>query len=360
VEQTPDPSPVPALPYAPDHVPERRRGYRLIVALTVLNSLMFLGYFLGPPAWRYGRKVVNDRQKAAQARLQLQQARQTARVAAQRQLADTILADARLAAERKQRREALERDLKACREHAFPPETVAFEQDPEEADRLWTANNSYVHLRATQVWRDAHPPVWLPPEPAWERLRDAIEPAPVTTRPTRRGGRLYDAGTPIFLHERRSANGPPRIVVVLMRAENLGLPVEEEAVLHLRAGSFASEAGQDGTLHVRLDGGIEIVGGLARMDFTKPRGPDGKTPVTTTCMLRLMTGRPDPADESKFTIDAYSDGRPVGRIVGRLNEDGSVTLDPEGGRIEKVAHTGGVRWRPADWRDLRRQRTRGS
>ncbi|HZN66793.1 MAG TPA: hypothetical protein VFB66_15995 [Tepidisphaeraceae bacterium] len=117
MEQTPDPSPVPALPYAPDHVPERRRGYRLIVALTVLNSLMFLGYFLGPPAWRYGRKRIDDRQKAAQARLQLQQARQTARVAAQKQLADTVLADARLAAERKQRREALERDLKACREH---------------------------------------------------------------------------------------------------------------------------------------------------------------------------------------------------------------------------------------------------
>jgi hypothetical protein len=341
-------------------VPERRRGYRLIVALTVLNSLMFLGYFFGPPAWRYTRKRIDDRQKTAQARLQLQQARQTARVAAQKQLADTILAEARLAAERKQRREALEKDLKACREHAFPPDTVAFEQDPEEADRLWTENTSYVPIGNRAAGRAGHPPVRLPPEPAWERLRDAIEPAPAATRPARRTGRLYEAGTPIFLHERRAADGPPRIVVVLMRAENQGLPVEEEAVLHLRAGSLAPEAAEDGTLHVRLDRGIEIIGGLTRLDFTKPRTPEGKTPVTTTCMLRLMTGRPDPVDESQFTFDAYSDGRPVGRIVGRLHDDGSVTLEPEGGRVEKIAHTGGVRWRPADWRDLRRQRTRGS
>jgi hypothetical protein len=135
-----------------------------------------------------------------------------------------------------------------------------------------------------------------------------------------------------------------------MRAVSDARPAEDEPLVTLTPVSIGLNVDRGSAPDFRVGSRVEVVGGLARLAFTVPRTPDGKVRVKTMGILRLQTGRIDSVDEARFTIDAYSDGHPAGRIEGRLEANGDVSLEPEGGRVDKRRG-----WRATVWRPITRR-----
>jgi hypothetical protein len=79
-----------------------------------------------------------------------------------------------------------------------------------------------------------------------------------------------------------------------------------------------------------------------RVPFDWTPGGDGNPPkvrLRPENQFRFYAGQLDPADPSRFTIDYEVDGT-RGKIHGRLRDDGTVELKPEGGTVT------GEHWTP--------------
>lgn len=121
-----------------------------------------------------------------------------------------------------------------------------------------------------------------------------------------------------FVHGRSVPGGPPRLVVVH------GHMITWEGFVSFSRGTRSAGFGRDMNLSVEV---LQLgsVGRAPRVLRNQPAELVLK--LNDHDRLRLYTGRPDPADPSRFTIDFDCNGV-RGTIDGRLLGDDTVTLTP--------------------------------
>lgn len=190
----------------------------------------------------------------------------------------------------------------AALSHRAPPDSVVMTQLPGDTFATWGATTGARYARPNPVWRDA------------ERY---LIPSPVA-RP--------GSSATLFLHERAAATmGKRRLVAINMaRTWQRGGTVLGIDVRLLDPGSMFSTrfremvvGGKDDVSGGVISGFPGAVVNLGRVDW----GSD----------FRMFAAQPDPTDASRFTI-AYAHEGVSGLIIGRLNDDDSVTFESKDGR----------------------------
>lgn len=318
------PPPAPQLPY--DGVPAppvTRRGFRLLLGLTLLNTTMMATFLLGPhlspfihaqwEKWQASREAKREREYAVAVHAQ-------------------------------------------CLTHVAPPDKVLYEEDPARAVELLASGAAYepaVLLR--QNFTGERPP------PGWQPPVRAKAPDYFTRLWRTMGGRgdvFSNAITPatlLFLHERVTPRGEKWMVIVeletatrfntspdptgatetwtqekrrklnitvydLAGVYNHGRPViMQEQTLTLLA--------PDRRNHVVARGvpaPDESGDAVASVPAAGPKALDYGN------ILRFFPGQPDAADRSRFSIAYQLDGKD-GVIDGWLKDEG-VILRPRNGR----------------------------
>jgi hypothetical protein len=284
------------------------RGFRLLVALTLVNTLLLASMVLGPQLSPFVRKQV--------------QSWKDARANRQRLLAD-------LAAQQK------------CQTDAAPATKVVYAEDPEEVVKL--AAGSVGGYEALGGGRSDAPPGWVSPVRAvvpehYRRFLDAAS------------GRAVGGGAPLFLHERSNPAGQKFLVAVSLYAQSgferrmpdrdpdaMGditfAQIKERTLVAdvwpLGAAGPSVDARRKGRqvrLRVALPDQDRRV--VARL---KP-GASLETPpaIDYGNRLRVFAGQADVKDPSHFTIAYELDGR-AGTIDGWVRSSGLELRLREGG-----------------------------
>jgi hypothetical protein len=210
---------------------------------------------------------------------------------------------------------------RACMTFSTPQGHVALEHDRVEAKRLIDQGGGYM-VRAAFT-SEARPAIFVPNE---------------LTRYLGKAGGGNDAV--LFLHQRTSPGGTRRLVIV--RVEGVPWRVFEEtsdrgggggggdlpcAALFVTAASMPPLGWRDIRPPVEQPSksGLAVI--LSRNLQETPSG----LVATFDEGTRFFSGRPDPRDRSRFTIDYMMSGqRDV--IDGQLSDDGQVTLKPRAAR----------------------------
>ena len=319
------PPPAPQLPY--DGVPApavTRRGFRLLLGLTLLNTMMMATFLLGPhlspfihaqwEKWQASRDAKRERAYA---------------VAVHEQ----------------------------CLTHVAPPDKVLYEEHPARAVELLASGAAYepAVLLRQNIDGERPPPGWQPPVRA--------KPPDYFTRLWRTmGGRsdvFGNATTPttlLFLHERVTPRGEKWMVIV-----------ELETATRFNTAPNPSGAGETWTQEKRRKLNVTCYDLAGVYNHGRPAimqeqtltllapdrkshvvargvpGPDDggdagtslQAPAAPRAMdygnvLRFFPGQPDAADRSHFTIAYQLDGTD-GVIDGWLKDEG-VILRPRNGR----------------------------
>jgi hypothetical protein len=296
------PDPRPTLEYDRDAKPYiTRRSYRVLLLLTILNTIMIGGFLAGPAASNLAQQTWAKWQAHAAQRAQEQQ--------------------------RKAYREKSLATYKQCAQYTFPKDTLIYTEAPDEALRLISDASGFASIPSGNV----RPPIgWQSP---------VIGPAPAALQPF-----VKDSGT-VFIHERESANGQRALVVVSFYAEQLfsvrpngNLGIEKRRELHgQRFGVL-----DDGDIEAKPFSVLQLF--LPDSDVNEFATRTSHNPVRWAFKnenhLRVFGGHADPDDRSHFTIPYELDGTP-GVIDGWLGDDG-VKFRPRAGRAE---YTGGSpRW----------------
>jgi hypothetical protein len=171
-----------------------------------------------------------------------------------------------------------------CQSLRFSRDTVLYEEDPKLAAPLIAKRGGY-HPPQWPLfngpWYPNPPPEWGPPAEFFPPCLAAIDKTP----PSSLGGRPWQAF--FFLHPRRDAGGPSRLVAVALAQTALG-PDGHEVFI----GGRVIEKGSPAT-------GINRYAGEGRLLHI---------PLLGLQRLRLYAGQPDPADASHFTIRYAIDG----------------------------------------------------
>lgn len=298
----PDPKP---LEYDRSATTVTVRGFRTLIVLLVINTLMLGWFVVGPQASQFAKEQWSQwKERRVQAK------REQVQLAAQ-QAANTF---------------------------QFPENHVAYTEVPDEAMKLVSQGLSYRPL-ATRVSnsRDGLPP------PGWQ--------APVIAQPlvalTKGEIKLHDEGL-LFLHERTSPDGTAALVKVVIwanpafAAKHHGNGTVDVTTFHLSksramlASAFAPGSKND--LDEKRKFTLNLI--LPDMDsvpvatMKRPAGRESSTtqpvPIKPGNQLRLFGGSPDPDNASHFTIPYELDGKP-GIIDGWLHDD-SLLLRPRQGR----------------------------
>lgn len=309
------------LPYEHAAAPwyAQRRAYRLIVLLLALNVVALTSITWGPitvRAWQEARAA--RRAEAAQAEAAAQQAR----AAAAKALADQQALAARQA------------QVRQCLAFAAPAGQVVYTEDPAEAAAMLldgrASMSAIVSMRDRPAVRLPHPPVrWDGPD----ELRAA----------------LYEThagpGGLLFMHERRTPSGRPRLVwswVVATRelsdyssydGDRFVVVLPTRAVhTHVIDPEEASPRQPPPLWRHELS----VVQPQSRRTRVLAAAPDGTVPVGGARVvdpgdcIRLLAGQPDPADASRFTIPYTFDGKP-GAIEFRLQDDDRLRVELDRG-----------------------------
>ena len=330
------------------------RRFRMLMGLTLLNTLMIAGLFVGP----YLMPLVRQKWQ------QLQAAREAER---ERQRLATI--------------------NRQCLTHSAPPGKVVYEEDPAEAEKLLAAaGGGYVSVMLNsgpggrfQAPRRvlqgesadvAAPPGYHPPVRAAvpQYLNDFLN---VTGGFSMGGGGggLFGGGSAVtdpallFLHERKAPSGDRLLVEVWLEPgfemgsnhtvnddgtyQMFGMMKRRR--LFARAWTVPPPPATPQTVHARTV--LLVLPDVQMPNFAQVRitgrlpseAPDAAedddadasatmpaVPVDYGSKLRLFAGQPDAQDESRFTIDYELDGR-RGTIDGRLRND-RILLRPREGR----------------------------
>ena len=186
-----------------------------------------------------------------------------------------------------------------CMHYSPPANLVVFEQDATEAARLMGAGAGYQLTNAGE----ADPPhAWLSPAPYAYVPQSGWAPQVA------------------FMHGRRSADRPARLVVVELLAMREPHTINHTVLFHPRV--FATSLVRPPTQVRRNEDTIRI--SLA---------PDER--------LRIFAGQPDPRDPSRFTVECVIAGD-RGTIEGVLQADDVVSFRPVAGEALKR------RWRRWD------------
>ncbi len=186
-----------------------------------------------------------------------------------------------------------------CLRYAPPSDLVVFEQDPPQIARLMASRAGY---RVSNAGEADPPHAWLSPA-AYAHIPQS-------------GWAPHVA----FMHGRKSASGPKRLVVVEFLAMREPQGPDHTVFFHPRV--FAASVVRPGMQVRRNEDTIRV-----RL------APDER--------LRLYAGRPDPTDASRFTIECFI-GDERGTIEGQLHADDRVTFRPVAGEGLKR------RWRTRD------------
>jgi hypothetical protein len=307
--------PASSLEYKPEpatHVRVSVRGFRLFLALTLLNTTLLASSVLGPQlfpflrtSWTQWRADRKQRQADAQVRQALLASRQQ------------------------------------CLTHAFAAGAVVYDEDPVESLRLMR-DGSAQFARAMRP-PDQAPAGWVPPVMAappaylqsWQRMPGSVP-----------------GGCVLFLHERATPGGASYLVCVQLndrfefdhlndndpqtrqyrttfrqaKTRRIGVvawPVGPAADFDFRKGAAGIM-----TREYRLQLPDTFQRPVARR-LNTPEGLRAIPPTDYGNVLRIFGGQPDPGDPSKFSIAYQIDGR-EGVLQGRLKDDAVELLPREG------------------------------
>lgn len=282
----------------PRAAPLNRRHFRLLLALTLLNTFLIVGGFVFAPLVQSttGQFWQDFQRKRAQ------QSAQKQFLARYRQ----------------------------CAAFAQPPATVVYDEDPHRAAKLY-AGGGYRRL-------DSHGGgySYIVPRP-WQ--------IPVLTAPPAvavQMSNLRAAPGTIFLHGLRTPSGKERLVEVhfdgMQQMRGYGNETQRNFTITpertIEAGVFELNRIVVSELsHTQLRFNHDGHEGPIQIIWTKgDTWEQGKVEFMPKNMLRIFAGQPDVADPSHFTISYDIDGKP-GVIDGRLNNDDTLTLQPRQGRV---------------------------
>jgi hypothetical protein len=319
----------PALPYDPPAAGTVSvRGFRLLVALTLVNTVLLASLVLGPQLFPFARQQVQSWKDAR----------------AQKQRLRAELADQQL-----------------CQTHTEPATKVVYEEDPQKAIELIKGSpRDYMGIMSS---RSDAPPGWVPPV-------KAAPPAPYMRFLTAvYGTSVGSACDPLlFLHGRTTATGERFIVAVRIRSDFHFTqhmpdtypkydPPDQITFLQRKwrhldadwwplgsAGPSVDARGKGKNLRLALS--VPDQRDDRPVADVKPDAPlDGPLPVDYGNRLRFYAGQPDADDASPFTIAYELDGR-VGVIDGWLRDQG-LQLRPREGALTYDARIGQVWKLPA-------------
>ena len=320
------PPPAPQLPY--DGVPAppvTRRGFRLLLGLTLLNTTMMATFLLGPHLSPFIHAQWEKWQASREAR---------------RERAYAVAVHAQ------------------CLTHVSPPDKVLYEEHPARAIELLASGAAYepaVLLRQNYTG-ERPPPGWQPPVRA--------KPPDYFTRLWRtmggRGDVFANAAAPttlLFLHERVTPRGEKWMVIVELetatrfntlpdpagagetwiqdKRRRLNVTVYDLAGVY-NHGRPAIMQEQTLTLLAPDRRNHVVARGVPSADElsgdASPAAPARAAlqPLDYGNILRFFPGQPDPADRSHFTIAYQLDGTD-GVIDGWVKDEG-VILRPRSGR----------------------------
>ena len=275
------------------------RGFRLLIGLTLVNTVLLASSVLGPQLFPFVRGQWQQ--------LQVKRAAEKAR-------------QAQLALKRQ------------CLNHTLPDGTVVYEEDPQRGITLAEeGGGTYVALGNQGRIR---PPGWVPPT--------ALKPPPYYTAllDAMYGARVVGAEDPVlFLHERKTPAGVRYLVCVRINSDSAfdvrrpGEVAQTEEVVYVQekrrvlsasawpADKEPKEAAKgrhhrllrlafpDSNRHhaARVRQGAPAAGDEASIDYGN--------------RLRFFAGTPDPTDPTRFIVPFDVDGR-RGTIEGQLKNDG--------------------------------------
>ena len=309
-----------SLDYKPDPAGAGRvsvRGFRLLLALTLLNTTLLGASTMGPQLFPFLRQQWAQWRADQAAKTAREQARQAALALRQQALA-----------------------------YSVPAGTVIYDEDPSEASRL-IRDGGTAYARATPLFSNA-PRGWVPPVKALAPKLYADFRATVSV------GASSGRNDPLlFLHGRTSPDGTRHVVAVQLHPkfefqsrteqdyEARELRVRhtqaKERTLSVRAWPVGSAAAPepvgpppakytDRTYRLRLpDTADRVVA-----SWLAGPGSDRRLPqVDYGNVLRFSAGEPDPNDPSHFTLPYRVDGRD-GVIDGWVKDSG-VELRPRDG-----------------------------
>lgn len=286
-----------------------RRGFRFLLFLTLVNTIMLAAFIAGPAA-----QMLMKQQWAS-----YQQHRASAK--------------------RLREAQALQQQ---CMTYEFPPDQIAYAEDPAGVEQMnatsrtvpaGTPISRYFPHRMPDIWSD---PVALAPPKSVDQLERIVG---VVSGPTatQRGGLVY-------LHERRTPSGKPRLVAIRVLGEpsivgaldldrtmantvvnmtrQLFVLVSEPAAPDSGGGISMRRASTDLlTFDSTGDDATLVTAGTTRDSTIKPV-------IEPHSVLRLYAGQSDPNDATRFTIPYELDGA-RGSIAGFVLEE-SVKLDVVG------------------------------
>jgi hypothetical protein len=272
------------------------RGFRLLVALTLLNTTLLGASVLGPQLFPYA-SAQWQRWKAARAQ------------EAARQAAATI-----------------ERQSAA---HTFAPNKVVYEEDPQRAAKL-AADDSLGYRAILRVGPST--------PPGWSRPRQAVSPP------------YYNGtdGAVLFLHERTTPGGLRYVVSVHLvsqfqfsRVQQIdppggGLVFRQKKRRHVLAearivsGQELAAVGRESLQQRQVELVLPDTQERAVARFSVEPSLDQTPAIDYGNILRFFGGEPDTADPSHFTIAYQVDGRD-GVMDGWLKDD-AIEMRPREGQ----------------------------
>jgi hypothetical protein len=300
------------------------RRYRLLLGLTLFNTVLLLGLVAGPYLLPFAREKWQQWQAAR--------------------------------AQEQMRREIAAFEQK-CAAHAPSPQTVVYEEDPAEAAKLLaTPGGAYERVLNTLMDLPAYQP------PVRAVVPDYVEgfgslAAPGGGGGLFGGGRLWSAPCLLFMHERTTPGGQKLLVEVWLNPwYQIGshgeqtdagsvtvLGMTKRRRLIARAWSVPPAPAQPQQVHEWLtllalpDADVPELARVPAAERARPSSADDGDAAATTQpvpinygnRLRFYAGQPDPADPSHFTIAYQFDGKP-GTIDGRVRDSRLVLRPREG------------------------------
>ena len=311
----PPATPAASLEYKPDPPAGRVsvRGFRLLLALTLLNTTLLGASVMGPQLFPFLRDQWSQWRANRQAAAALDQAKQAAAAV---------------------RRQSLT--------FSFPADTVVYEEHPAEAVKLLRDGGS-TYRGAVTVRPAQSPRGWVPPV-------KRVTPAIFSQLPgVASGGLGAVASEPLlFLHERTAPGGAKQLVAVQLAAKvewssqlemdqatkQLHTRFRQLKVRKLKALAWPA----DGPTAVSQSPASQreyklLLPDAFEREAADVQGGPGSDRVVPQVdygnVLRVFAGQPDPADPSHFTIPYRLDGQD-GVIDGWLKDNG-IELRPRAG-----------------------------
>jgi hypothetical protein len=306
--------PAASLEYKPEPPTQVRvsvRGFRLFVALTLINTTLLASSVLGPQLFPFLR--------TSWTQWQADRAKKKA--------------DA-------QAKQALLAVRQQCLTHVIAPGAVVYEEDPNQSLRL-LRDGGAGYVRATRT-PDNAPRGWVPPV-------EAVPPGYLYLWQSRSGGGMPQWPV-LFLHERAAPSGASFLVCVQFNSRMEFNNLTENS----KTGEYQTVFRQTKVRRVVVTAWPVVP--AADVDLKRPRtgvlreytlqlpdsflrpvarrsngaGGDRVVPQADYGnVLRFFGGRPDPGDPSRFSIPYQLDGR-QGVLQGRLKDDGVELLPVEG------------------------------